>query len=76
MVDGPPFYAATCLSRRNRSNHVFDVEAALARYETAMVPGGTAAAEKSARGLELCFAEDAPRGIVHFFESMGVPREH
>jgi 2-polyprenyl-6-methoxyphenol hydroxylase-like FAD-dependent oxidoreductase len=53
-----------------------DVEAALNEYETAMFPRSKAAAEKSAQGLRMCFAADAPKGLVHFFESMGVPREH
>jgi 2-polyprenyl-6-methoxyphenol hydroxylase-like FAD-dependent oxidoreductase len=53
-----------------------DIEAALTKYETAMFPRSKAAAEKSAQGLEVCFASDAPKGLVHFFESMGVPREH
>ena len=39
-------------------------------------PRSKAAAEKSAQGLEICFALDAPKGLVHFFESMGVPREN
>lgn len=57
------------------AEHGDDVEAALTEHETTMFPRGTAAAEKSAQGLDLCFAADAPQGMVHFFESMGVPRE-
>jgi 2-polyprenyl-6-methoxyphenol hydroxylase-like FAD-dependent oxidoreductase len=50
-----------------------DVEAAVTRYEKTMFPRAAAAAEQSAQGLELCFAADAPLGIVHFFASMGLP---
>ena len=56
--------------------HGDDIETALTQYESAMFPRSKAAAEKSAQGLEACFAADAPKGLVHFFESMGVPREH
>jgi 2-polyprenyl-6-methoxyphenol hydroxylase-like FAD-dependent oxidoreductase len=51
-------------------------ETALTQYETAMFPRSAAAAEKSAQGLDVCFAADAPKGLVDFFESMGVPRKH
>ena len=47
--------------------HPGDVETALTRYETAMFPRAAAAAEGSAQGLDVCFAADAPRGIVEFF---------
>ena len=57
------------------AEHGDDIVAALAQYETAMFPRSKAAAEKSAQGLEMCFAADAPNGLAHFFESMGVPRE-
>jgi 2-polyprenyl-6-methoxyphenol hydroxylase-like FAD-dependent oxidoreductase len=57
-------------------HHSYDIETALTQYETAMFPRSKAAAEKSAQGLEMCFAADAPRGLVQFFESVGVPREH
>lgn len=53
--------------------HGDDVEVALRRYETAMFPRAADAARKSARGLDLCFADDAPRGMVEFFGRMGVP---
>ena len=53
--------------------HGDDVEAALRRYETAMFPRSADAARQSARGLDLCFAADAPRGMVEFFGGMGVP---
>ncbi|HEY0812533.1 MAG TPA: NAD(P)/FAD-dependent oxidoreductase [Pseudonocardia sp.] len=53
--------------------HGEDVEAALRQYETAMFPRSADAAGRSARGLDLCFADDSPRGIVEFFGSMGVP---
>jgi len=53
--------------------HRDDVEAALGAYETVMFPRSADAARKSARGLDLCFADDAPRGMVEFFGAMGVP---
>ncbi|MHA6619130.1 FAD-dependent oxidoreductase [Pseudonocardia sp. DLS-67] len=52
--------------------HGTDVEAALHRYETAMFPRAADAARRSARGLDLCFADDSPRGMVEFFGRMGV----
>ncbi|AXI77293.1 hypothetical protein C7M71_007400 [Peterkaempfera bronchialis] len=36
----------------------------------AMFPRAAAAAQASAQGLALCFAADAPRGIVDFFTGM------
>jgi 2-polyprenyl-6-methoxyphenol hydroxylase-like FAD-dependent oxidoreductase len=57
------------------AGHGDDVETALTQYESAMFPRSKAAAEESARGLEMCFAVDAPKGLVHFFQSMGVPGE-
>ncbi len=53
--------------------HGDDVEAALRQYETAMFPRSAVAAQRSARGLDLCFADDAPRGLVEFFDKVGVP---
>jgi 2-polyprenyl-6-methoxyphenol hydroxylase-like FAD-dependent oxidoreductase len=53
--------------------HGDDVEAALRAYESVMFPRSTDAARQSARGLDLCFADDAPRGLVEFFGRMGVP---
>jgi 2-polyprenyl-6-methoxyphenol hydroxylase-like FAD-dependent oxidoreductase len=50
--------------------HGADVEAALARYEAALFPRSQAAAAQSAFSLEMCFAADAPRGLVAFFQSM------
>jgi 2-polyprenyl-6-methoxyphenol hydroxylase-like FAD-dependent oxidoreductase len=52
--------------------HGADAEAALRQYERAMFPRAAEAAQKSARGLDLCFADDSPRGLVEFFSSMGV----
>jgi 2-polyprenyl-6-methoxyphenol hydroxylase-like FAD-dependent oxidoreductase len=57
-------------------HHIDDIETALTQYETAMFPRSKAAAEQSAQGLEMCFAADAPRGLVQFFESVGIPREN
>ena len=56
--------------------HGDDVERALAQYEAAMFPRSAAAAEGSARGLEMCFAADSPRAMVDFFTQMGVPQDH
>lgn len=53
--------------------HGADVEAALGEYEAAMFPRSADAARRSARGLDLCFAADAPRGMVEFFGRVGVP---
>jgi hypothetical protein len=38
-----------------------------------MFPRAAEAAQQSAFGLDLCFADDSPRGIVEFFSGMGVP---
>jgi len=53
--------------------HGDDVEAALAEYEAVMFPRAAASAEASAQGLDLCFAADAPKGIVEFFSRMDAP---
>jgi 2-polyprenyl-6-methoxyphenol hydroxylase-like FAD-dependent oxidoreductase len=55
--------------------HGPDIEAALTQYETAMFPRAAATATASAAELDMCFAEDAPKGIVAFFSQMGAPRE-
>ena len=55
--------------------HGADVETALTQYEAAMFPRGKAAAEGSAQGLEMCFAPDSPKALVHFFAKMGAPEE-
>ena len=52
------------------AEHGADIEAALGRYEAAMFPRSEAAASESAANLEICFAADAPRGLVAFFQSM------
>ncbi len=54
--------------------HRDDVEAALRAYETVMFPRSADAARQSARGLDLCFADDAPRGMVEFFGRMTAAR--
>ena len=54
--------------------HGDDVEGALLKYETAMFPRATDAARRSARGLELCFADDSPRGLVEFFGVLAARR--
>jgi 2-polyprenyl-6-methoxyphenol hydroxylase-like FAD-dependent oxidoreductase len=50
-----------------------DIETALTQYEAAMFPRAAAAAAASARGLDMCFAADAPKAIVGFFSQMEVP---
>lgn len=49
-----------------------DVEAAIGRYEAAMFDRSRAAAEASAGGLDMCFADDAPRAMVGFFSGLGL----
>lgn len=44
-----------------------DVERALAAYEAALFPRSAETAAGSAAGLDRCFAEDAPRGLVEMF---------
>ncbi len=53
--------------------HAGDSEAALTQYEAALFPRAAAAAEMSARGLDMCFSPHAPREIVDFFTGMGMP---
>ena len=55
--------------------HGHDIETALTQYETAMFPRAAAAAAASAAGLDMCFAADAPKGIVGFFSQMAAPQE-
>jgi 2-polyprenyl-6-methoxyphenol hydroxylase-like FAD-dependent oxidoreductase len=55
--------------------HGDDLESALGQYETGMVPRAAEAAAMSARGLDLIFAADAPRGLVNFFGRVGVQVE-
>ena len=55
--------------------HGADVETALTQYEAALFPRSKAAAEGSAHGLEMCFAPDSPKALVHFFAKMGAPEE-
>ncbi|TNC18898.1 FAD-dependent oxidoreductase [Amycolatopsis alkalitolerans] len=47
-----------------------DTEAALAVHEAAMFPRAEESARDSAQGLELCFAPDAPRGLVEMFTAV------
>jgi 2-polyprenyl-6-methoxyphenol hydroxylase-like FAD-dependent oxidoreductase len=56
-------------------SHDGDVESALSQYEAAMFPRSKAAAAKSAAGLEICFAADAPRAMVNRFAAMGIRRQ-
>ncbi|WBP90336.1 FAD-dependent oxidoreductase [Kitasatospora cathayae] len=50
-------------------DHPGDTETALVRYEQAMFPRAEAAAADSAANLALCFAADAPQGLVEQFAS-------
>jgi 2-polyprenyl-6-methoxyphenol hydroxylase-like FAD-dependent oxidoreductase len=50
--------------------HGDDLESALGTYEAGMFPRAAVAAAQSARGLDLIFAADAPRGLVEFFSGM------
>jgi 2-polyprenyl-6-methoxyphenol hydroxylase-like FAD-dependent oxidoreductase len=50
--------------------HGDHIETALTQYEAAMFRRSMAAAEKSAKGLEMCFAADAPKELVHFFAAL------
>ncbi|MGD0144591.1 MAG: NAD(P)/FAD-dependent oxidoreductase [Rhizomicrobium sp.] len=56
--------------------HGDDIETALTRYEAAMFPRARIAAEASAFGVDICFAADAPRGMVEFLAGMGAPRQN
>jgi len=49
--------------------HPGDVEAALGAYEQALFPRSEASAAESADNLVLCFAEDAPKGLLDRFAS-------
>jgi 2-polyprenyl-6-methoxyphenol hydroxylase-like FAD-dependent oxidoreductase len=53
--------------------HGDDVESALGRYEAGMFPRAAVAAQRSAMGLDLIFASDAPRALVSFFAELAVP---
>ncbi len=53
--------------------HPGDLEAALAHYEAAMFPRSAETAAQSSFGLDMCFAPDAPRALLAFFQSMGPP---
>ncbi|RDG37392.1 FAD-dependent oxidoreductase [Streptomyces corynorhini] len=50
--------------------HPGDTEGALAAYERVMFARSEAAAAESAAGLTLCFAADAPRGLLEMFASV------
>ena len=51
--------------------HPTDNEAALAAYESDLFPRAEQSATESARNLEVCFAPDAPDGLVNFFATIG-----
>ncbi len=50
-----------------------NIAAALADYETVMFARSADAARRSARGLDLCFAADAPQGMVELFGRKAAP---
>jgi 2-polyprenyl-6-methoxyphenol hydroxylase-like FAD-dependent oxidoreductase len=60
MLDGAELALAIAAQSGN-------VEAALIAYEDAMFPRSARSAAESARNLELCFAADAPRGLLDQF---------
>jgi 2-polyprenyl-6-methoxyphenol hydroxylase-like FAD-dependent oxidoreductase len=53
------------------AEHPGDPDAALAAYEEPMFARSAEAAAEAAAGLEMCFAEDAPRGLVELFSGAG-----
>ncbi|MEU4198108.1 NAD(P)/FAD-dependent oxidoreductase [Kribbella sp. NPDC026611] len=56
--------------------HPGDTEAALTAYEADLFPRAKRSAEESAANLEICFAPDAPAGIVAFFTGMQTETPH
>ncbi len=48
-----------------------DTEAALAAYESDLFPRAEQSAAESAANLDLCFAPDAPIGLLNFFSTIG-----
>ena len=50
-----------------------DPEAALASYEAAMFPRSQAAAQMSARNLELFFGNTAPGSVADLFSGLAAP---
>lgn len=56
--------------------HGGEIETALTQYEAAMFPRSAAAAAQSAQGLDMCFAANAPQGMVDFFMQIGAPEQH
>lgn len=50
--------------------HPGDVDAALAAYEKDLFPRSASFAEESARNLAMFFDDDAPRGLVDFFNGV------
>ncbi|MGY4769222.1 FAD-dependent oxidoreductase [Kribbella sp. CWNU-51] len=51
--------------------HPYDTEAALAAYESDLFPRAEQSAAESAANLDLCFAPDAPTGLLKFFSTIG-----
>ena len=51
--------------------HPHDTEAALAAYESDLFPRAEQSAAESAANLDLCFAPDAPTGLLNFFSTIG-----
>ncbi|MBV1853171.1 FAD-dependent oxidoreductase [Catellatospora tritici] len=50
--------------------HPGDTEAALAAYEERLFPRSEESAAQSAASLEICFAPDAPQGLLDMFAAM------
>ncbi|MHA6765316.1 FAD-dependent oxidoreductase [Streptacidiphilus sp. PAMC 29251] len=55
--------------------HPGDAEAALAAYEDALFPRSEASAAESAENLVLCFADDAPQGLLDQFAAFAELRD-
>ena len=51
--------------------HPHDTEAALAAYESDLFPRSEQSAAESVANLDLCFAPDAPTGLLDFFTNVG-----
>jgi 2-polyprenyl-6-methoxyphenol hydroxylase-like FAD-dependent oxidoreductase len=53
--------------------HPGDLAAAVAAYEAPMIARAAEIATQAVRSLEMCFRDDAPRGLVEFFGQMAGP---
>ena len=59
------------LAQEALAAHPGDTEAALAAYESDLFPRAEQSAAESAANLDLCFAPDAPTGLLNFFSTIG-----